>query len=584
MSAAAAAVAAADAAALAALPFPPHPPLVGSEAGSFAEGTIKTRLPAIMDTVLADLQLLAETPAFASDDARAQIAAAEAAVREMQAEMPADARVAPIEAPGSGSGGGAAPAHLGPITAQTNAAVAAWQAKGAREGFSGGWLGLPWLTVECYLYARLAAIMARQPLLAAAKYDPFARQKMAALLKSGAAVAELAAAGEALLSEYPSPGSSGASSGGSSGASGSEAATKRHLREVFMYALWGNKTDLSMLVDASRLDVSASVRGAAAGAGAGGNLIVDEFEAVWAALAKNGGKQGVLLLLLLLLLRYICTVDVCEGAGEASCWSWAMHHARSLALLTIDIKRAADAVTTQNKAGGRLDVILDNAGLELYTDLLLADFLVVRCRAVRAVLCMLCMLCRCGALLLLLLAIAVLCMLCARSERAQLIFPGSKHMPSASQAMHHHLLKTTPNSRPASPTPSCCTASCCRGSSPTRPRPTSPPSSTRSTRRRRRPAWRPPRRSGARSGASRRAGARTSQRAAGRTGTTPFGRRRSRFGGWRRRRRTCTRTWRGRACSSSRATSTTASSRTTAAGRSRRRLRPRWGRSGRRRS
>ena len=39
MSAAAAAVAAADAAALAALPFPPHPPLVGSEAGSFAEGT-----------------------------------------------------------------------------------------------------------------------------------------------------------------------------------------------------------------------------------------------------------------------------------------------------------------------------------------------------------------------------------------------------------------------------------------------------------------------------------------------------------------------------------------------------------------
>jgi hypothetical protein len=47
------------------------------------------------------------------------------------------------------------------------------------------------------------------------------------------------------------------------------------------YALWGNKTDLSMLVDASKLDVNASVRGTAAGAGAGGNLILDDYDAVW---------------------------------------------------------------------------------------------------------------------------------------------------------------------------------------------------------------------------------------------------------------------------------------------------------------
>jgi hypothetical protein len=37
------------------LAFPPVQPLIGSEAGSFAEETITTRLPAIMDTVLADL-------------------------------------------------------------------------------------------------------------------------------------------------------------------------------------------------------------------------------------------------------------------------------------------------------------------------------------------------------------------------------------------------------------------------------------------------------------------------------------------------------------------------------------------------
>lgn len=64
-----------------------------------------------------------------------------------------------------------------------------------------------------------------------------------------------------------------------------------------------------MLVDASKLDVNASVRGAAA-AGAGGNLIVDEFEAVWAQLEKQGDGEPlavavavvVLLMLLLLLL------------------------------------------------------------------------------------------------------------------------------------------------------------------------------------------------------------------------------------------------------------------------------------------
>jgi len=38
-----------------------------------------------------------------------------------------------------------------------------------QKGFTGGWLGLPWLTVECYLYARLAVIVAQQPALAVAK-------------------------------------------------------------------------------------------------------------------------------------------------------------------------------------------------------------------------------------------------------------------------------------------------------------------------------------------------------------------------------------------------------------------------------
>ncbi|KAI8476467.1 MAG: hypothetical protein J3K34DRAFT_455780 [Monoraphidium minutum] len=297
-----AAAAAADTAALARLPFPPHPPLAGCEAGSFAEGTIKQRLPAIMGTVLSDLDRLAKAPGFAGDAARAaQIAAAAEAVKQLQREMPADATLTPIAPPPG------APAFLGAVAEWTNAAVAAWQARAAAGGAgagaaSGGWLGLPWLTVECYLYARLACIMVQQPALAEARYDPFEQQKLQALLRSGAAVVELAAAAEKLHADQAAAG-------------GGADVTKHHLQEVFQYSLWGNKTDLSMLVDASKLDVNASVKGAAAGAGAGGNLIVDEFEGVWAGLQAKA-------------------------------------------------------------AGGRMDVILDNAGLELYTDLVLADFLV----------------------------------------------------------------------------------------------------------------------------------------------------------------------------------------------------------------
>jgi hypothetical protein len=116
----------ADAAALAALPFPPHPPLAGSEPGSFAEGTITKRLPAIMDTVLADLDRAAAAPPLAgAPGAGAAAAAAAAAVRAMQAEMPADATLTPLAAPAG------APGHLVETVDWTNACVEAWQRRGA---------------------------------------------------------------------------------------------------------------------------------------------------------------------------------------------------------------------------------------------------------------------------------------------------------------------------------------------------------------------------------------------------------------------------------------------------------------------
>lgn len=102
------------------------------------------------------------------------------------------------------------------------------------------------------------------------------------------------------------------------------------------YALWGNKTDLSMLVDVAHMDSSAL---AAMGGSNSANIIVDEFEPLWAYLkSKAAAAQG-------------------SAAGSA-----------------------AGSVLTPGEglptALPRVDIILDNAGLELFTDLVLADYLV----------------------------------------------------------------------------------------------------------------------------------------------------------------------------------------------------------------
>jgi hypothetical protein len=52
---------------------------------------------------------------------------------------------------------------LASIIPTTNAAVAAWA---AHSGQKASWLQLPWLTVECYLYVRLATIIASQVIAA----------------------------------------------------------------------------------------------------------------------------------------------------------------------------------------------------------------------------------------------------------------------------------------------------------------------------------------------------------------------------------------------------------------------------------
>jgi hypothetical protein len=57
-------------------------------------------------------------------------------------------------------------AVLAAVVPLTHAGIAAWQARlrssPSAPPCAAGWLTLPWLPVECYLYVRLATLIAQQ--------------------------------------------------------------------------------------------------------------------------------------------------------------------------------------------------------------------------------------------------------------------------------------------------------------------------------------------------------------------------------------------------------------------------------------
>ncbi|WIA44274.1 hypothetical protein OEZ86_007083 [Tetradesmus obliquus] len=198
------------------LAFPPVQPLIGSEDGSFAQETITTRLPAIMDTVLADLKAEGASSHPQQQALQQQLAAAAAGVRQMQAEMPVDGALQPLQM----------------------------------------------------------------------------------------------------------------------GAHFSEEA-KARFYQLLQHSLWGNKTDLSMLVDVAHMDSSAAAAAAAVGSGSSSsNIIVNETDELWDYLKAQAAAAAA-------------------AAGQGAAGSEGLQSALP-----------------------RIDIILDNAGLELFTDLVLADYLV----------------------------------------------------------------------------------------------------------------------------------------------------------------------------------------------------------------
>jgi hypothetical protein len=208
--------------------FPPHTPLAGSIAGSFAYATISKRLPAILDTIIRDL----EESAVAEPSTSSQFNSAAKSIEQLKQLITSDADLQQLEAPAAAS------PSLVAAVASTNACLQAWK----EHSGNSTWFSLPWLIIECYMYVWINVALAQQPALAQQQYDPFHRQKLAAFTKSAKSVADMAGAVKTVLQ--------------ATGLGIQQDQLKQQCFEVVQYALWGNKTDLSLLVDASQVDAA----------------------------------------------------------------------------------------------------------------------------------------------------------------------------------------------------------------------------------------------------------------------------------------------------------------------------------------
>ncbi|GAM90845.1 hypothetical protein ANO11243_088910 [Dothideomycetidae sp. 11243] len=175
------------------------------------------------------------------------------------------------------------------------------------------WFSAPWLFTECYLYRRMAGIF----LLSThwKSYDYFSAVKTATFRSSRAAVLELATKYNGIVKQLSNP----KAAGDLSDAQRAEA-DRILFTEMVEICLWGNATDLSLLASASYVDI-ASLQGAEARRKAEKNILVNDVNAAF---------------------------DVLRRAKETS---------------TPSTER-------------RVDIVLDNAGFELFVDLVLAGYLI----------------------------------------------------------------------------------------------------------------------------------------------------------------------------------------------------------------
>lgn len=203
--------------------------------------------------------------------------------------------------------------------------IASYNAELARLGPETRWFGSPWLYTECYLYRRIQTIFSLSKHWKG--YDVFARQKLETFRSSRPAVLELAARYRELTMQLADAG--GKEGGGELLVAHSEDAQRLLFREMCEVCLWGNATDLSLLTSLTYDDIQALQGAEARKKSSEEHILIDDLDAAYAALSAARSKGG---------------------------------------------------------AVRRVDFVLDNAGFELFVDLVLAGYLLTSGLATEVVL------------------------------------------------------------------------------------------------------------------------------------------------------------------------------------------------------
>ncbi|KAK3067116.1 Hairy/enhancer-of-split with YRPW motif protein 2, partial [Teratosphaeriaceae sp. CCFEE 6253] len=173
------------------------------------------------------------------------------------------------------------------------------------------WFDVAWLYAECYLYRRMATLFSTSTHWRS--YDVFSKQKMSTFRSSRPAVLELAARYNDMTKQFQS----GDSALANASSHEREQAEKALFTEMCEICLWGNATDLSLLTNLSYEDIQ-KLQGSESRKANEAKIVVNDLPAAFACLKQ--AQQS--------------------GAKER-----------------------------------RVDIVLDNAGFELFVDLVLAGYL-----------------------------------------------------------------------------------------------------------------------------------------------------------------------------------------------------------------
>jgi uncharacterized protein with ATP-grasp and redox domains len=174
------------------------------------------------------------------------------------------------------------------------------------------WHNIEWLYAECYLYRRIRTLFATSTHWKT--YDVFNRQKISTFKSSRPAVLELAARYREIVKQNEK----GSVIANNEDPAKAEEAEKVLFAEMVEICLWGNATDLSLLTSLTYEDIQ-KLQGSNARKEQEKHIVVNDLPAAY---------------------------DVLSSARKS------------------------------DKVSRRVDIVLDNAGFELYVDLILAGYLI----------------------------------------------------------------------------------------------------------------------------------------------------------------------------------------------------------------